>query len=460
MNHRIERAAAGPRPDHDAKDEGAHVRVIGEERFVEILRESAANKELLSFFEVAPLEPARWKKRHCSALLERTRWFETLLDDYHARTNRRFVYFAELNASLRNFAEVAQTLHHVDVRFSAYDVRLAESTDEHLDRLDSFRAALARAIAWAGGAIVKLLLAFREEAIRLGFVVPELKPVGGHVPEETVRERLPHDLDQEDVDEKGGPVAVILNEVLRLAERCQRLEEHLRRAGEAAMKDLVREHLPETQTRNYRAAAHNLQSSYDTWIKPTRQHESVPGLRRLRGHVSLALHLFEVANQLIHFYERHESDEIRAATKARISAIIPPNEVLEQAVRFAVGNAVRVIGACVPIAQELLPRFVHQQLLELEVPEGGILHARPLSLIVGVVRKHGKPVEMIIEGQAQSASTLMGLILFVGKFPRARMLAFRGDRTPLEHLRLLFAARLGDAGLDKLPQELAYLRAH
>jgi phosphotransferase system HPr-like phosphotransfer protein len=442
----------------DPHDEGARERVITEERFLEILREAAPQKELFSFYATLPLDPQRWKKRHCSPVLEKSHAFETFLDDYHVRSNQRFVYFAELNASVRNFADVAHTLNHLDVRFSAYDVRFGEADPEHLDRLDAFRADLTRAIRFANESIVKLLLALRAEALRFGIQVPELTPLGGHVPEERGRERLPHDLQRDAVDGQGGAVAVILNGFLQVWERVRRLREALPKTGGPALRQFVRDHFPETQARNFQAAVHNLQSSYDTFVKPTRAHEEIEGLRRLRGHVSLALHLLEVANHLIHFYERHESDEIPGATKARIAGLIAPDLVLEQAVLFAARHAVDALAAAHPLVQQLLPRFVQQQTLDVALPDGGILHARPLSLIVGVVRKHGKPVEIVIDGESSSASSLMGLILFIGRHPDVRRVAFRGDRAPLEDLRLLFEHGLGERGLEQLPAQLAYLR--
>jgi phosphotransferase system HPr-like phosphotransfer protein len=442
----------------DPHDEGARERVITETRFVEILREAPPQRELFSLFATLPLDPGRWRKRHCSPVLVKSHALETFLDDYHARNNRRFVYFAELNASVRNFAEVAHTLNHLDVRFSAYDVRFAEADAANVDALDVFRSDLTRAIRFANESIVKLLVALRTEALEFGIPVPELTPLGGHVPEERGRERLPHDLDQAAVDGQGGAVAVVLNGFLQLWEKVRRLGETLPKSGGPPVIQFVRQSLPETQARNFQAAVHNLQSSYDTFVKPTRAHEEVDGLKRLRGHVSLALHLFEVANHLIHFYERHESEETRGPTKARIAAIVAPALVLDQAVLFAARHAVAVLAAAQPLVQVLLPQFVQQRTLDVAVPDGGILHARPLSLIVGIVRKHGRPVEIVIDGEAASASSLMGLILFIGRHPDVRRVTFRGDRAPLEDLRLLFEHALGERGLEKLPPELAYLR--
>jgi len=96
--------------------------------------------------------------------------------------------------------------------------------------------------------------------------------------------------------------------------------------------------------------------------------------------------------------------------------------------------------------------------LELELPEGLALHARPLSLIFGVVKQHKVPVEIVIEGKSTSAGSIMGLIMFVGRYPGVRKIAFRGGVAPLEHLKLLFAAGLGERGFEEFPPALHYLR--
>jgi phosphotransferase system HPr-like phosphotransfer protein len=442
----------------EVRDDGARDQVIFEEQFVRILAEAAEQKAFFAFYELAPADATRWKRRHCTALVELAHEFETLLDEFHARSNRRFFYFGELVASVRNVADVAQVLNHLDIRFSQYDVRFGASDDEHRNRMWKFREELTAAIRFANESLVKLLGALRDEARRIGLAVAEPTALGGHVPEDRARVHLPHDLDREEVDEKGGAVAVLLHGLLQGAERVQQLGEWLPRGGYDPMRQFVRDHFDEAESRKYSTGVHNLQSQYDTYVKPTRLHLEVAELRTFRGHVSLALHLFEVANALVHFYERHEGEELRGATKDRIAALVPREQVLHHVVQFATRNAVDVILRAVPLAQALLPRFARQQTIELELPEGVLLHARPLSLIVGVVRHHKMPVDVVIDGASTSAGSIIGLIMFVGRFPGARTIGFRGDGAALEDLRRLFAAGLGERGFDKFPDAIAYLR--
>ena len=443
---------------NEVRDDGAREQVISEEEFVRMLSESAEQQAFFAFYELLPADATRWKRRHCTALVELAHELETFLDEFHARANRRFYYFGELIASVRNVADAAQVLNHLDIRFSQYDVRLGATDEEHRDRMARFRDELTGAIRFANESLVRLLHALRDEARGFGLTVAEPTEAGGHVPEDRARVHLPHDLDREEVDEKGGAVAVLLHGLLQGAERVQALNERLPRGGYEQLRQFVRDHFDEAESRKYSTGVHNLQSQYDTYVKPTRLHQEVAELRTFRGHVSLALHLFEVANFLIHFYERHEGEELRGATKDRIAALVPRADVLHHVVLFAARHAVDVVLRAVPLAQALLPRFARQQTVELELPDGVVLHARPLSLIVGVVRHYKTPVEIVIDGASTSAGSIIGLIMFVGRFPGARKIGFRGDGAPLEDLRRLFAAGLGERGFDQFPEALAYLR--
>ena len=51
------------------------------------------------------------------------------------------------------------------------------------------------------------------------------------------------------------------------------------------------------------------------------------------------------------------------------------------------------------------------------------------------------------------------MMVTVGSAPEARRFRFRGDERPLRDIALLFQHALGEDGLDRLPQELAYLRS-
>jgi hypothetical protein len=49
-------------------------------------------------------------------------------------------------------------------------------------------------------------------------------------------------------------------------------------------------------------------------------------------------------------------------------------------------------------------------------------------------------------------------MILAGSNPEHRKLVFRGDTRPLEDLRRLFEAGIGEWGLERLPEDLGYLR--
>ena len=87
----------------DPWDGGERDQVISEEEFVRFLGESPEQKAFFAFFEVALSDVGCWKWCYCTALVELAHEFETFLDEFHARSNRRFYSFGELVASVRGF---------------------------------------------------------------------------------------------------------------------------------------------------------------------------------------------------------------------------------------------------------------------------------------------------------------------------------------------------------------------
>ena len=110
------------------------------------------------------------------------------------------------------------------------------------------------------------------------------------------------------------------------------------------------------------------------------------------------------------------------------------------------------------LAEDLLPAYTHVRELEVEIPSDLKLHARPAALIVGIVNKHGTPVEMEVAGATCNAGSILELLVTVGSHPDARKYRFRGDEHPLQDIAMLFEHGLGERGMETLPVELAYLR--
>lgn len=217
----------------------------------------------------------------------------------------------------------------------------------------------------------------------------------------------------------------------------------------------VSHHATEERCRWYQSAVHNIQSMYDTYVLGTVIEEEHPWLHFLRGHATVAFHLLEMATELVHFYERHENDIRHEAVREAIAAVVPKGEILDVAINTYLHYAYVFVEEASELAAKVLATFVSQQSVDLKLPDGVVLHARPLALIVQIARHHGSPVEVTMKGESCSANSLMSLIMLAGSHPDCRVLHAKGDTAALADLECLFASGLGEGG--KLPPELGYL---
>ncbi len=180
---------------------------------------------------------------------------------------------------------------------------------------------------------------------------------------------------------------------------------------------------------------------------------------QLRGHASASLHLLQAVTHLAHFIERHENDIRSEEAKRKISQLVERSEVEGVALNVFLYWAERFMRNGEPLAEALLREYTKLVELEFELPDHLALHARPAALIVGIVNHHSTPVEMEVGGKRCNAGSILELLVAVGSMPHQKRFMFRGDERPVRDIQRLFAAELGEKGLDLLPAELAYLRA-
>jgi phosphotransferase system HPr (HPr) family protein len=415
------------------------------------------DQEMRGLFEcyaVLDQTPRReWVKRHFHWIHQEADHLETFLDDHGARSNRVFRRFRELVAGIRGFAEKCHVLGHLDQRISQYRMVLPS------DVVATFVKELHQTQSFTIEALGKLYKELAIEARLVGCGNPPtvVDPRQLDSAPETVRRKLPNNVDEEAaVGSEGQHIVELSTAYMEIEKQLCRLD-----AGPQAtateLEAFVRSSFTEAVARSFEARIHNLQAKYDTHVRNTPEERRLTDLSVLRGHVSAALHLTEYATRLVHFYERHESDLRSSNQRLAIAAIVDKNLVLDRAVHFALRWAREFVVLGRPFAERLLGEFTQQKRVDLAIPEGVMLHARPASLIVSVVNHHGVPVEIEIEGESVNAGSIMQVMILAGNKATARRVTFRGDVKPLRDLELLFAAGLGEAGSAGLPVELSYL---
>ncbi len=395
-----------------------------------------------------------WTKRHYYHLATEADALESFLDDFGAKFNREFSLTRELVASSRWLALAGFSVSHLEGRLQSYgfpaalpsvDLEEAQSSFEHA------RDFVTESIAALAGRL-------REEALRLRLAWPdEARPDQQFEPAVTKR-RLSRNMGQEDLFDENQRIAEIASKYLAACGMLQELgirrisdpEERRRRLASICK---------EEQARVYEATVHNLQSTYDTYIKNTVVEGRDERLPRLRGHLSAALHLLESVTFLSHFVERHELDLRGESADLVVPSLVDRAKVQDLILNHLLHWANQLMQHGRSMAEELLPSYINLQELQVDLPENLKLHARPAALIVNIVTRHGTPVEMIVAGYRCNAGSILDLLVAVGSNPDARRYVFRGDVHPLRDIGVLFESGLGEDGIENLPASLHYLKS-
>ncbi len=425
--------------------------VIQERQFIGILQTHAE-----VFFRLTNTLRGRqqkpWNPKHYYQLIHQANELESFLDDYGARYNRHYCFLTELVASLRAFAQAGYSLVHMQGRLVSYGIQ-EKAGDGVFEEVSKAADHVLTLIRRSTG---DMLAAAATEASRLGMeLTPEEMSDERFLPV-VVRQRLPRNVGVEDIPEEEQRIAEVASKYLLACEMLDDLS--VRRISDAnERRRYLSAACTEEHARVYEATVHNLQSAYDTYIKNTVLESHDEGLPVLRGLASTALHLFEGVTFLTHFCERHESDT-RSETAKQIAEVVDRDLVEDAILNHLVHAANLAMVSGRAVAKSLLRCYTNAQELEVDLGPDLMLHARPASLIVGIVNHYGTPVEMELGDQKCNAASILELLLAVGSHPDERRFVFRGDSHPLHDIGLLFQHGLGEGGLDGLPSELSYLQ--
>jgi phosphotransferase system HPr-like phosphotransfer protein len=438
-------------PDTQAQ---ALERVIEEQQFLAILQEEC--DEFCSLVgTLLSLADSIWYKKHYFQLLSRFEVFETLLDDHGARHNRTFSFLRELTASIRGVAYAGYSMSHMAARLDTYQV--LESLD--LSHYHELEGHVANVRGFIQASVVSLLGGLQDEMHSLG-VQPERRHVGDDefmAPQ--VRQRLPHNIGEEEPGDERARIGEVASKFLLASDLFA--GHGLRRIDDPDKRhEYLSCHFREEQARVFEATVHNLQSSYDTYVKNTGIESDDPRLAQLRGLASTALHMLETATSLIHFCERHEGDIHRKDAERRLNELVSRSGVEERALHHLLLPAMKVMTNGRALAKQILGAYTTTQELTLDLQDGINLHARPAALIVGIVGHYGTPVELEVKGERCNAGSILELLVCVGTHPEERCFVFHGDEAPLADIAALFEYGLGEQGLDALPSRLDYLVDH
>lgn len=426
--------------------------VIVEPAFAALLQEHAIDFSR-AFNALEGRGTAPWSKQDFYVLSSEAAALETYLDDHGAKFNRTFSLFRELVASIRWLAVAGFSVSHMEARLESYGLRASLSAAEYID----VQGSMASSRQFLAGAIASLSRQAREECGRLSIQWDAGRSLGRQGEGGLVFRRLPRNLGQEELTDDTQRIAEIASKYLAACDMLDGLGLDRIREPEVRRRRLATV-CKEEQARVYEATVHNLQSTYDTYIKHTVVEGRDERLPRLRGHMSAALHLLEATTVLSHFVERHELEVRGEAPEHVIARHVERAQVQDVILNHLLYWANVLLQRGRGTAEELLPNYIEMRELHVELPSSLKLHARPAALIVNIVSHHGTPVEMEVAGQKCNAGSILELLINVGSHPEARDYRFRGDVNPLRDIGLLFEHGLGEHGLENLPAQLQYLK--
>lgn len=423
--------------------------IIEEERFVEVLNEACAVPAAYAK-ALKGMSSDIWRKQHYFQLRDRFDTLENLLDDYGARDNQTFHFLRELTASIRGFAQAGCSLAHMAGRLESYGI--LESLD--LSAYRKLEGHVSNVRSFIQETVVRMLSALQEEWAGLG-----VRPGAHELPSDAfgapvVRNRLPHNLGEHTPGTESDHQAEIASKFIQAARLVRELE--LRRIEDPERRDrFLRDHVREEQARVLEATVHNLQSSYDTYIK--RSSVDDPRLPYLRGLASAALHMLGAVTALTHFYERHEARVEDGGAQQRLNGLVEREAVQDRTLNHLLVPVLGLLEQGAKLSNELLGSYTNAQELVVRLDEGVVLHARPAALIVGIVSRYGTPVELEVRGQTCNAGSILEVLVLVGAHSEDKDFTFRGDEKPLQDIALLFQYGLGEKGMENLPEQLSYL---
>jgi len=262
---------------------------------------------------------------------------ETFLDDYGATNNRLFFYFRELIASVRwiNIA-IFQCLH-LFARFETYNLNLTGQERK------VFLRDVGKSLNFYLQGLRNLGKELFNEAESLGLKKqkPKFKSVQSHI--SIQKKILPLDLDDNIVKKKKERVIEIL---MKFLEACEKF-------GVFVCEIASVEQITEEVLEKFRSTFNQIQSLYDSYLKNTDVETKLPELKKIRGHISVTLHLLEIGRALMHFYERH-SDKIRKYPSAiKIAQLVNKAGIRMNVKNFVLGNSLTFAMKSKEIGKEI-----------------------------------------------------------------------------------------------------------
>ncbi len=422
--------------------------IINEEEFLSLAQKE--RQRLLALLSVLNDKKISVNKYYYFTLMQEAEKFEGFLDDHGARTNLRWLFFAELVACVRNFSLAGFHLYHVLDRYSDYLGR-----DRGGIRRD-FEEGARNTLEYFSYVLLRFYETLLMEAAAQGMKKPAVS-----LPTDTwqvmVTPQLPYTIYSEESTDETERIISIAQSYRRVLKTFKQHRLH-RKIKAKDLSKIIPGKLNETLMAEMESYLHNIQSEYDTHIRGGVTEKSNEWIITLRGLTAIPMHLFELLEWLVHFYERHENQIRKSDVKARISELVNNDRLLSCIVDFALHFCNRYLTEGNEVAEKILSSYVKPIAYKLPLPKPQGFHARPATYISLIVQEHGTDVFMLVNKKKFNCRSVLELIEAGGLLAdmKAESVVFKGDKRALDDLRILADHNYCEE--EDIPRELGYLR--
>lgn len=393
-------------------------------------------------------------RKFYSNLTQEAEFLENFMDQYGARENKKWSFFVECLASIRNLSIAAFFTRHLLDRYPYYNLR------ESGKKEDEFKNASIGVLFFLNQSILSLLRELCVTAEANGLNISIDTNIQIEFTEIESNTRLPRNVTEDVVKDEE-------EHVIEVCEKIKHISRLMNDSKISQMEDVnelklaVLKKYNEKRARLHKNLIHNVQSDFDTHIKNTKIEVVHQELKVLRGYVSMPLHLLEVSLWLAHFYERHE-DEIRPGeNRTRISMLVNKNVLLNKIINFGFFYSQYFINEGNKLADEILKCFTKVLRVELSVPKPLGFHARPCTLISIIARQYeDTDLSVIVDGEKFNAKSVMSLLQVGGLVADKgyQTILFEGDKRVIDDIKLLVKHNYCEEG--EIPSRLSYLREY
>ena len=429
------------------------IQIITEEEFLSLAQEPCSQLLNIFFlFELREENNMDISRKFYSNLIQESEFLESFMDEHGARENKKWSFFVEYLASIRNLSIAAFFTRHLLDRYPFYGLR--ESPENEVE----FKNEANNVLNFLNQSILNLFGELYSTGVENGLNVTRNPDSKIEFSEIETNKRLPRNVAEDEVKDEEHRIIEICEKIKHVAKLMKDSKVH-RIVDIKDLKLAVLQKFNEKRARMYKNLVHNIQSDFDTFIKNTKLEMNYSEVKIMRGYISMPLHLLEVALWLAHFYERHEDAIRHGESKKRISVLVNKETLLDKIMNFGFYYSQYFVAEGKKLADDILDCFSKIVRVELPIPQPLGFHARPSTYVSLIARQYDDlDLFMIIDGEKFNTKSVMSLLQAGGTLADKgyQSVLFEGDKRVIEDVRILAKHNYCEEG--EIPARLSYLR--